>query len=397
MQRKSLVYLSWLFLSTSSFAAGCSANGENGSTCSIDCAQGQEALCIPGSGGNDPQCLCTGAAEYLQALKGKRDRVIGAIKKKLLASGTVGPANLVGAPVSTASNVDVRGAINTLLIQYGAVPVTRQITSYVPYERCMRDRGPRGTTGEGDTICLTLKKPVQTSQTTQEILSVGPVEIVALQDIAFDDPVYTDLPKDQIASMIKFQNCSNIPLATASQSMSVTMARSASVALTNTVSNTRSKQASFTFHPEKSPLTIGGQISVSETNTTATAKTDTTSESITQSTTAGIANVKPRSAIALELSAYKIQLDATFRTTLEVDADLPANDWNILRLSQALSKEQRTFQVSGVLRTNNASSAQVLQYNVPFDKSICRDDSALTTVLNFTPKKSDSVVLIEAK
>ena len=85
MQRKSLVYLSWLFLSTSSFAAGCSANGENGSTCSIDCAQGQEALCIPGSGGNDPQCLCTGAAEYLQGLKGKRDRVIGAIKKKLLA------------------------------------------------------------------------------------------------------------------------------------------------------------------------------------------------------------------------------------------------------------------------------------------------------------------------
>ena len=125
---KAIVFFTWLFLSTASFAAGCSANGENGSTCSIDCAQGQEALCIPGSGGNDPQCLCTGAAEYLQALKGKRDRFIGAIKKKLLASGTVGPANLVGAPVSTASNVDVRGAINNLLIQYGAVPVTRQIT-----------------------------------------------------------------------------------------------------------------------------------------------------------------------------------------------------------------------------------------------------------------------------
>jgi hypothetical protein len=382
-----------LIASGTSIASGCSAAGENGSVCSIDCSVGQEALCIPSSGGNDPECMCVGGADFVQLMKSKRSKFQLALMNRAPKSRNV--ASLVGSAIPTPINVDVRAAINGLLEQYGKVAVTRNVETVQQTTRCHTNPGPKGSVGQGDPpSCDTVTRRAITPKTTQESLVANVIDVVQLREPVFANPVFTDLPSELNAAFIRAQNCSNLPLASASRSMSVSVGRSASLSLSNTLSKLRSAQASFSYKIPDTGLSLGGSVTVSETSTVGTTKMDGTNDSITQQTTASIQNLAPKTALAIEISAYKIQIDAAFNVQVIVDADLSANDKGLKRVSELFDEKQRTFTITGNLRTNNASDALVLQYSVPFDASKC-PPSAELQVENYVPNKKDRLVEVK--
>jgi hypothetical protein len=383
-------------------AGDCTAIGENGSVCSIVCPVGQAALCIPGSGGNDPLCLCVGGGEVPQdntsglSHTQKSENIISDPPLIGVLSGSFG-SKKHGNEVAI---VDIKKSMENFLISYGPVAVTRTKTETIKYKECEPIRpeyipkpgmpGP-GHPGGGD--CRTVTRKVTSKNTTKEILGVGPIDIVRITEPVFDPPVFTDLPDDITHSMALAQNCSDVVIPSASTAMSISVARSVNIGLTSTISHTRSTTTGFNYSIPNAGLTLSCSINISEQNSSATSKTDGTSETIAHSITAVLPSLKPHSAIAVELSSYKIQIDSSFTIKAIVDAPLSANDIGLKKLSDILNEEKRTFYVRGNLRTNNASEAEITYLNAPFDNTKCK--GSLTVEAEYQPQLSDELIKIK--
>lgn len=339
--------------------SSCSASNEVGGTCSITCPVGQAAVCIPANGASTPECFCTGGSES------QLSRSLFTTTARISSSGALS-ALAANQPVTL---VDVKSTADAIVAAYGPVPVTRETVRHEDREFC------RFVRAISEVVCTSLSVPVTEKRTTNELLTFGPLEIVDTSEIAFDAPSFKELPDEVTIALARAQNCQDAGLASVSNNVGVTVSRGSSLSITSSVTRTVGKTLGFSYKVPDSGFTINGQLSVSNATSSGSTKMEQESTSIARSTTATVSNLKPNTAVAIEVYAYKIGVTAPFSAKLVVDAALSANDRGLKRLSDIAAPDKRTFYIRGVLNTNNASQANVVYYEAPFSKAACRGGS----------------------
>jgi|SRR5689334_2739745 len=210
----------------------------------------------------------------------------------------------------------------------------------------------------------------QVVTTTQHKLVASNIRAVVVAPITFGQlQPPKELPDHMLADSAIANNCASIPTQF-SFSLSKAFQQSASVTLTNSVSHAVGGQGSFGLKLSDT-FSIGGSVSTTTTTTVATASATSTQTTITQADTVTV-SVPPRTAIVEQLEVFPVEFVLPFKTTVIVEADLsPANDKRLVLLSQILPESARTFEISGTVTADTASTARLVAFDTAFDPAAC--------------------------
>lgn len=200
-------------------------------------------------------------------------------------------------------------------------------------------------------------------------------EIVEASDLAFEEPKLTKLPEIALLTQKSLRNCGDATLSS-SISLSVSGTKSWSVTKTRSVSTTNTKSLSGSLTIPKVG-SLSGSMSWQKTVAAGTSNVEGTQETISRSMTDSI-SIGPRKAILVSLVAYQNTLAVPFHATVTVDGPLRANTSGKARISDILSKEERTFPIEGTLTISDVSEAAVRTDNLPKDQGCLETDKTLT-------------------
>jgi hypothetical protein len=364
MQMNALVLLAGALFLAPLEALACSASNETGEVCSITCEPGQAEICINAAGGGAPECMCSGTPSESSSVA----KLLGNLQVKNLSIG-----QLASGAEKTLTLTDVAAVFSEFLTKYGPVPVTRYHTeNRAGPERCRQ--------GFGDPeihppICNPTTTEVQVAVTTNETLRFTNVSVVSRTDISFGPPKFQNFPDQLVANYKTILNCSHVPstpnpsLPSSSVNLQVSVTRTNSVAFSQ--SFTHGGSISANGGVSVGVVRFGASITVSESETTGTATTNSEADTVTASGTANYAEPWRMKSL-VGITAYKVATYVPFQFTATLDADLSPNDKNLTKLSQILDLDKRTFVVQGALISNAVSDGNIVYYDPqPVEENDC--------------------------
>jgi hypothetical protein len=273
--------------------------------------------------------------------------------------------------------VDLDQKARDALVAYGVVPVTRMTP--VPHTERHCHGGAHGTGSDCDDVTVYEMKPV----TSTEILTSGPLRL-RTDVVKFGAPVSTAVPSQMHVDERTYLNCISSVFPSWQISLSVSMQRSASASISKAVKSSVGGKVNFV---EKfGDFTLGGEISTNSETTKTDVTTLGTQEAVTEvvSTTIPVPGQKK---LAAQLQMWPITIAIPFATTIVIDADLGPNDRDLRHLSDIADIAARTFPVEGELNVTDASRAELVLYELPFNQGDCQQGGqhALTFPGGFVP------------
>ena len=211
--------------------------------------------------------------------------------------------------------------------------------------------------------------PCDKKATTLAVLTAGDIHISKSQPITFDKAQVAELPTLLHSAMSALQNCSTHTKNAHTEDFEVVFSRVAKAAVTGTVTNAGSSRLNFSWAPSDQ-LSILGGVSIADANTIIETDSDGSNMQITRRAKARV-SMPAQSAVALELDTWPVTYGARFHTSITVDADLSPNDKKYHHLSDVLSEEQRTFELTGKISVVDAAGARPTSWDIPFNAQLC--------------------------
>jgi hypothetical protein len=251
--------------------------------------------------------------------------------------------------------VDVAQAIRYSLEKFGPVPWTHNYQAMCTTEIVDPAR--------------TEAYPCEKKATTMAVLIAGDIRISKSQPITFDKAQVAELPTLLHSAMSALQNCSTHTKNAHSEELEVAFSRVAKAAVTGTVVNAGSSRLNFSWAPSEQ-LSILGGVSITDAKTIVETDSDGSNMHITRRAKARI-SMPAQSAVALEVDTWPVTYGARFHTSITVDADLSPNDKKYHHLSDVLSEEQRTFELTGKISVVDAVGARPTSWDIPFNAQLC--------------------------
>jgi hypothetical protein len=255
-------------------------------------------------------------------------------------------------------NAELESAIQAR--NHGPVSVTRMVR--VPYQRTVC----RGVRENRD--CYDVTDYRNEPRTSNELLSIGAINIVRAEPFRFGAPIRTALPHEATIEDKTYVNCTAAPT-TKQSTFALTFVRSASTQVTKTVTNTTGSTLGF-GGLAIGPFTLAGAINITDSRTDGTVNTLGTNETVSHNHSETII-VPGQSVYLAELRHYPIDLAVPFETKVLVDADLSANNAGLTRLSQIVSDSARTYEVAGLIHASDASGATFRLLERPITAADC--------------------------
>jgi Aerolysin toxin len=267
---------------------------------------------------------------------------------------------------------DVSQSVATALNQFGPVPVTSTVQTPTQQQACRMQRaGPDGVMIQ---VCNTVTVMVSSQVTNSSILQASNIRVATTNPIVYGTPVSQEIPSQMTVDDYLARNCTSTP-ATPTFTVSTAFQRTASISLSQTISHTTtvgvSVKAGF------GGFGASGSLSFADGSASATVDASGTSTTVTTTRT-GSQAVPADTFLDIELQTWPVHYTVPFNTTAIVDADLSANDKGYTLLSDILDQAHRTFPVSGTIEANDASSGNLVFYDLPFQQSLCPSASNQT-------------------
>jgi hypothetical protein len=272
----------------------------------------------------------------------------------------------LSSPCAWAQDTDVAATVQNLLKDFGPVSVTTQVM--VPQQERVCSGPPGKLTIALIAGCGTFTVMVPQLQTNNSILGASNIGIVSSTPLKFGPQTETSLPSQLTQQGQSYYNCSATLTATETVSLQVSFARSASIAVSQSVTHGNSE--SINTAGDIDGFKLGATITITESKTSGSVDTSTYQQTVQRSQTSQI-QLPPQKAIAAVLRTWPVTYVVPFSATVTVDADLSSNDKGYRRLSDIISADKRTFPVAGTFAVTDAADAQTIDYDIPFDQSMC--------------------------
>jgi hypothetical protein len=178
----------------------------------------------------------------------------------------------------------------------------------------------------------------------------------------------TEFPSELTKTGFTWANCSEKKIPSYSDTLSVTFQRSSSISISESMTNGGSVGLSFQW-PVGGGAVVGGNVSISQSSTTGTTDTKSYVNSVTRQHTLGI-SLQPKEAFKASMETWPVRYKANFHVTATIDADVTPND-KYQKMSDAISEDQRTFQISGTVGYVDAAEAMTVASDSPFETVTC--------------------------
>lgn len=266
--------------------------------------------------------------------------------------------------ITHAQEIDVANDLNAKLIS--ATPLSYGELKNKEVKVCkivMRD-----VTVGGPISGLKVEMPEEVCQTSNKVVDtryrapgkVKSTEIIEVQDFKFHEDRLVELPESIVVKEVPIYYCIVGSFDNSiGESINVTRGHSfnknKSVATTTSLSvtagNTATTGVSATAGYQRT-LTVGSN------------EGNTKSESVTKNMTNIVRFTGPQ-AVNVKIFAYESTLDIPYSGSVIVDADLIENNSGVMKASQILSLEDRTFPISGKLRVDEVSNVEYRVFSIP--------------------------------
>jgi len=318
----------------------------------------------------------------------------------------------LGRAATAQTTTDARVLLQSLLAQFGPVPITTIIhndncTTICP-PPIPRGPGGGGAHGPGDrgdiripekplplalpwrtsvqvsypqqprpgaphnlglyASCFQSCAPFDSSSTANRVLTFGNVSVILAGDIVFGAPIFHDIPDQLYAASMIGQNCSG-DTQTSSQMLTISTQVGSSATVTHGISNTIGDTLILKFAPA-SWMDVSNQINFSQTVSVQNTQTETKQDTYSASDTVNL-SVPSKTTIIAQLQAYKQSGKVPFSVNAVLDAPVESNDRGFHMISDMISQQKRTVPVTGVVEIAGMTAAHVVYFNTTFDPTKC--------------------------
>jgi hypothetical protein len=209
---------------------------------------------------------------------------------------------------------------------------------------------------------------VTSTQTDQVIPTALNIRVIRTSPVQFNPLETTSFPDQLSVDRREFVNCSHV---TVQQSITLQVAfqRSASLALSQSITNSTSYQLGFQWKPTDA-FTFSGQATLGTSETKGSVDTSGTQMTITRSSQAGASLTSGQAIVAL-IEVWPITYSQVFHSSAVLDADLSPND-KYHHLSDVVQDEsKRTFPITGTISITDASDGRESTYDAPDETTVC--------------------------
>jgi len=201
-------------------------------------------------------------------------------------------------------------------------------------------------------------------------------EIIAVQNLTFDEVNLRALPERPLLGSQLYTNCADGQLSV-NISLGVSGTSGYTITKTNGVSTTiqGSVQVSYNSTYGTYSTMLSANRSVSSSTSIAESKSDTETRTISANLTVG-----PKKHGRVELLAFETTVEVPFHATLVLDGDLEPNKSGFTKASQMLTAEERTVPFSGELRITGVSAGRTRTTELPGSPNCDGQEAGLRTL-----------------
>jgi hypothetical protein len=205
-------------------------------------------------------------------------------------------------------------------------------------------------------------RPIRVHYTRQvpeqyyDLAKVANSHISEVSAIQFETAKMATLPEVAIFQQKTLLNCADSTL-TSTINLSITGTQGWSVTKTRGITTTIGGSISGSFGLPKVG-TLGASVSWNQALNVSTSTTEQHQETVSRMMSDTI-TLQAGKAAKITLLATQVSVEVPYRATVTVDGDLIGNSAGLIKASQLLSKDERTFSIDGVLHVNNVSQGTV--------------------------------------
>ena len=269
-------------------------------------------------------------------------------------------------------NVDATVQAQNLVSLNGEVPYTHTVSTTETIIGCSN---PHPTEASPVNMCLPFTFKQNGSQVDQVIPTVSNVRIISTTPVMLEPLVRTELPSDPTVASQEFVNCGGVNTQQ-SMNLSVNFQRSTSVALSHSVTNSKSLTVSVGF--KAGVFSAGASATIGQSTTDGSVDTTGIQMAVQRTSALAVTLAKGQGVVG-QLEVWPVTYSQVFHTNVTIDADLSAND-KYSHLSDMFPDPiKRTFPVSGTVVATDGSDGKTLSYDDPITPDITPVTSASGT------------------